>query len=125
MNIATRMILYDFCYAAGDFFIKTFNPCKIHKFQNGEICCIAPIIGGGTCCYGCRYLDYDKGCTVKCLMCKLHLCSGVVYKAKINKQIRRRLLLIQQVSWSLSILDMRNPKSFTRKRLLKEEKRNA
>ena len=66
--------LYDVLYEAGEDIIKLMDPCRRRgkKCLNPEGCC-----GTGTILSEkCRYLR-EKGCTVKCLGCKLTFCEEV------------------------------------------------
>lgn len=121
MNIATRMILYDFCYSVGDMLIKLHNPCKICKLPNGEVICTV----SEPCCFGCEYLG-PEGCTTKCLVCKLSLCSSVMHDNYIGTilQLRRGLTILRKVGRSLRLFDLREPKSYTRNKILNLYNRN-
>jgi len=89
VSIVYKMLLYDLLYFIADSLIKWRNPCEIthHEQTLPQIICHEGIqlksnliihevtcLGSGPCCEGCKYLD-DNGCTVKCLGCKLGLCS--------------------------------------------------
>lgn len=76
MNIIRKIELHNKLYAYADKLIKKHNPCKI---KNGKC------IQGSFCCHGCKYLT-EKGCSVKCLWCKLWLCYY------IHQQPEHRLL---------------------------------
>jgi hypothetical protein len=71
--------VYDALYYLADLMLKKHNPCaiKLLKSKKGKrtrhsVICIAE--GGYTCCRSCHYLGIN-GCKVKCLACKLFLCS--------------------------------------------------
>lgn len=66
--------LYDLIYDKADRLFKKYNPCEISKNLFGEICC-RKTDNIYLCCTGCEYLS-GKGCTVKCLACKLCFCAG-------------------------------------------------
>jgi hypothetical protein len=100
-----RSKLYDLIYAKADKLLKEHNPCKIHKNKKGKTVCIH-YTGNQyerLCCDFCCQ-DYNErikrpktywsknGCTIKCLRCKLHLCSSIsIHKknAELTKKFRK------------------------------------
>jgi len=84
MLVNQKLELYDRLYNHADKLLKKYNPCRI---KNGKCA------NGRFCCYGCKYLN-KSGCTVKCLECKLWLCSYLVslpkwqsLTSKLNKMM--------------------------------------
>ena len=67
-TITERERLYDRLYDIGNFLLKKHSPCEI---KNGK--CSGPF-STEFCCDGCEYLT-KKGCSIKCLWCKLWLCG--------------------------------------------------
>ena len=67
-TISDKEALYDRLYVIGDFLLKKHNPCKIKKGK-----CSGPF-RTEFCCDDCRYI-INKGCSIKCLWCKLWLCG--------------------------------------------------
>ena len=67
-TITERQRLYDRLYDIGNFLLKKYNQCLI---KNGK--CNGPF-RTEFCCYDCKYLT-KKGCSIKCLWCKLWLCG--------------------------------------------------
>ena len=63
-----REKLYDRLYDIGNFLLKKHSPCAI---KNGK--CNGPF-RTEFCCGCCKYLT-KKGCSIKCLWCKLWLCG--------------------------------------------------
>ena len=92
-SLSTKKLsaLYDRIYDIADRLFKKYDPCNIHIVERG--------IGYnsrktsteyGLCCGGCKYLSKD-GCTVKCLPCKLHICSTFMYSYDKNgREVRNK-----------------------------------
>lgn len=87
--------IYDRVYDIADRLFKKHNPCKIH-IKDKRIFCNYHNKGIPLsnkyylCCSSCRYSS-KKGCTVRCLSCKLHICGHILYTYdKHGREIRRR-----------------------------------
>ena len=88
-----RNTLYDLVYNKADKLFKEYNPCKI-KCKKNNISCIMHSVGrpnNKLCCYSCEKHWSDKGCTIKCLYCKLYLCDAARSKYTKNTIFRKRL----------------------------------
>jgi len=71
-----RWKLYDLIYNKADKLFEEYNPCNIRVKDNVLICnnkYMCKKYGKDLCCSGCRYLG-EKGCTIKCLSCKVGMC---------------------------------------------------
>lgn len=81
--------LYDRVYDIADRLFKKHNPCNVQIIDGGIGCNSRKTnIKYGLCCASCKHLS-DKGCTVKCLPCKLFVCSRLIYSYDKNgKEIR-------------------------------------
>ena len=91
--------LYDELYEQAQKIIVEHNPCQIEIGKTGKVSCIA-VRGitdrsawyykvpdhGQLCCDKCKYLT-KSGCGVKCLACKLYLCSNFSYKAIVKEKL--------------------------------------
>lgn len=102
MNIIYRSFVYDFLYLLADTAIKRENPCKIHVSDVGKVVCTS----WGPCCTVCKYLS-DTGCTIKCLHCKVYLCSspGDYHK------LRNLLVTIRGIAYKYDLCHMRTTKA--------------
>ena len=71
--IEQRMQIYDTLFEKMEKLIQTYNPCE-RRIENGVMRC-AKYKDISECCNGkkCKYLT-NTGCSVKNLMCKLHIC---------------------------------------------------
>lgn len=122
INVATRMIIYDFSYAAGDFLFKSFAPCKIYKHPTtAQLTCyvrdLPTIYEGGQCCSGCQYTSHT-GCTVHCLMCKLWMCHNI-YSSELYDPLHYRLNVYYAVANKLNLLGIRKPRGYIRDNLVR------
>lgn len=83
---------YDRIYKKGEAVLKKLDPCGIKVDSEGNVTCngshifkdryIVPANQGRSpnmlCCINCEhYWEAGKGCTTKCLSCKLYLCRAV------------------------------------------------
>jgi len=79
--------LYSEVYAEAQAAFDKYKPCQIEIDENGKASCFASRASdegyrtsdpssGELCCIGCKYLG-KNGCKVKCLGCKLYLCSRI------------------------------------------------
>ena len=92
LNVEKLSALYDRIYDIADRLLKKHNPCNIrietrphHLFPtklNEETVCMSWCTHS-LCCNSCNH--WDKGCTVKCLSCKLFLCQSIK-----NKVLQKR-----------------------------------
>jgi len=76
-----------------DRLIKKHNPCNIHV-KGGRVKCAfyrQYRDDNMLCCTGCNH--WNNGCTVKCLRCKLHLCS---YADQRDKKTAQRLYKLRK-----------------------------
>ena len=89
--------LYDLVYAKTDKLFKKYNPCKI-KCVGGNLTCFNPIYSKKCwwklCCEGCKYWS-KKGCTIKCLRCKLYVCGSIRYK---NREFYQKLCKLERIA---------------------------
>ena len=87
LNMEKLSALYDRIYDIADRLLKKHNPCNIHteiqphhlfptKLKEETVC--TSWCTHSLCCSSCNH--WDKGCTVKCLGCKLFLCSAITNK---------------------------------------------
>lgn len=72
---------YSEIYVKAQEIIDRHTPCKITKHGNGEVSCLSYKEPGHICCIGCEYLGLN-GCRVKCLGCKMNLCSYIKFHTK-------------------------------------------
>jgi len=105
MNTKQKLQLHDRLYRRADKLIKRYNPCRIE----GEEC----LRGRNPCCDECKYLG-KKGCTVKSLMCKLHLCFKVRY---LSPKLSRMLSRIENQAFGYNILLVRGSREDVAKQL--------
>ncbi len=81
LSTAQLSAIYDRIYDIADRLFKKYNPCSIHTKNNKTRC--------ANKLYKCNYLcccersnkckRWKNGCTVKCLACKLFVCSHILY----------------------------------------------
>jgi len=72
-----REKLYDLIYTKADKLLKEYNPCNIHKNNQGLLVCNNKQMckdNEKLCCFQCKYQSIN-GCTIKCLGCKEALCN--------------------------------------------------
>lgn len=102
-----RSKLYDLVYDKADKLFKEYNPCKIQCKKEGLTCikykkahkkCML-------CCAGCKKHWSNKGCTIKCLYCKLYICGAVANKYKANTTFRKRLYKLCKIASKYVLLD--------------------
>ena len=86
-----REKLYNLIYDKANKLLKEYNPCNIHLNPYRLLVCNNKRYDTGNgklCCSMCKYSS-DKGCTTKCLACKVALCEcdnkGWVSRRKFNK----------------------------------------
>jgi hypothetical protein len=84
---ASRM--YDVLYELGQEVLDKYDPCNSCTTY---------------CCNGCKYVS-PKGCTVKCLRCKLWLCSEAS-SAKALNEMRK----LERIGYVFGLMDMRTSK---------------
>jgi len=101
MNKRDRSKLYDNLYELADRYVQRYNPCKINS--KGE--CLT----GNCCCSGCKYLG-KQGCTTKCLLCKIHLCSESSFR---NPIVAGKLKVIEEIAKKYNLLGARKSKKET------------
>lgn len=103
MIIATKSLstqelsaLYDRIYDIADRLFKKYNPCNIHT-KNNKTRCMNKLYKHNylCCCMWSNECKHSKnGCTIKCLACKLFMCSRIFYVydkngiQKINKKYK-------------------------------------
>ena len=73
-----RHKLYDLIYDKADKLLKQFNPCGIYRDEHQILVCnnkqMCSRGGEKLCCFQCHYIS-PKGCTIKCLACKVSMCN--------------------------------------------------
>lgn len=82
-TLKDRKKLYNRLYDISNFLLKKYNPCKIEN----DHC----IMSKNFCCIGCKYLT-NKGCSVKCLWCKLWMCGAG------SDHLRKQLWTLNSIS---------------------------
>ena len=97
-----RSKLYNLIYKKADKIFKQHNPCNI-KHTDGNTTCsnimYNPIRYNTLCCGYCDSKYWDNGCTIKCLKCKLYLCSTLKRKYRKTdwyKQLRKLELIAKR-----------------------------
>lgn len=70
----TKQEIYLDIYNRASQVLDRDNPCKIA--EDGKSCAGSFSHLSGFCCEGCKHLG-PQGCTVKCLGCRLWMCSGL------------------------------------------------
>ncbi len=113
MNIIYRSFVYDFLYLLAGTAIKRINPCKIHAADTGQIICV----NSHPCCSGCQYIS-DTGCTVKCLGCKLGLCSTA---GNEHANLQKRLCRMKYVATCYHLRRIRTAKVYVMDDLKREQ----
>lgn len=108
MNIKQKIELHDRLYRHADKLIKKHNPCEV---KNGKC------IYGEFCCNDCEHLT-KNGCSVNCLMCKLHLCWFASSNLSLSKTLGRVLLK----AYRHNIVHFRHSREQIVKTLHKQEK---
>ncbi len=103
---------YNEAYHEAQALLDEHNPCQIKIHDCGGATCAARDEPGQVCCIGCDYHS-DKGCTVQCLGCKLHLC----YNAGHHDELRTKLHRISKNLPYGSLLSIRASKEDTFKRI--------
>lgn len=81
-----RSQLYDSIYSKTDRLFKKYNPCNICN-KDGKLTCANDRYNTDKphqlCCTRyddkCKYYS-NKGCTTKCLSCKLYICPNMYYE---------------------------------------------
>jgi len=83
ISIEELSALYDRIYDIADRLFKKYNPCNIRKLKNNHTVCNGHKVSSALCCYECSSFSktkppyyWKKGCTIKCLGCKLFTCEG-------------------------------------------------
>lgn len=100
-----RSKLYDLIYDKADRLLKEYNPCNIHINKQGIVRCRlynSRYKQQYLCCSGCVTTGYrdkqgqeikkywsNKGCTIRCLACKLYLCEAKYRHKKLRKELDR------------------------------------
>ena len=97
--------LYDRIYDIADRLFKKYNPCN-HIIKEGIILCTGRSsirnerhcqrYNSYLCCNTCKHLS-ATGCTVKCLPCKLFMCS-CLYGREKNKITLNKLYQLKQIA---------------------------
>lgn len=105
-TLKERKKLYDRLYDIGNFLLKKYNPCKIKDND-----CAATFYS--FCCSDCKYLT-NKGCSVKCLWCKLWMCDAG------SDYLRGQLWILNAVARINSLEYPRKPKEYAMKQLSKK-----
>lgn len=106
LSIEEMSALYDRIYNIADKLLKKHNPCNIHKGKIkaehiywkpknpdrliNAIVCTRKSRHSNLCCGGCKYCN--KGCTVKCLACKLFLCTST---EQTNRMLYKRFKMLR------------------------------
>jgi len=96
-----RWKLYDLIYNEADKLFKKYNPCEIGKNIFGEICC-RHTDSIQLCCTECSHLS-KRGCTVRCLACKLCLCVG-------DGMVSKRLNKLRKIAYKYDLYHARMSK---------------
>ncbi len=79
LTIEVMSALYDRIYDIADRLLKKYNPCNINIKSQPYCTGDKPQIQ--LCCGSCKH--WNKGCTIKSLVCKLFLCYRVEYDYKL------------------------------------------
>jgi hypothetical protein len=104
MNIRQKIKLHDRLYRHADRLIRKHNPCKI---ENGK-CAY-----GKFCCNDCEHLT-ETGCSIECLMCKLHLCW---FASNNNLSLSKTFKRMQSKAYRHNIVHFRKSKEQVTKSL--------
>ena len=103
----TSSEIYDKIYQEAQDILNKYNPCEI-VVKDGfatcrtESCCDE----GQICCCGCNFHS-NKGCTVKCLVCKLFLCHYIPLDHPAKQEL---MLLHEKAKGLINIGEIRSPK---------------
>lgn len=77
-------VLHDELYNRMSRLMKKYNPCEIKK---GSCYCFEHTHKlNPFCCSGCKHQG-GKGCNIKSLVCKFHLCSEMMYHRSNNNPL--------------------------------------
>lgn len=106
MSVEQKMRLHNKLYSYANKLLKKHNPCKI---ENGKC------VHGAFCCGGCKYLT-EKGCSVKCLWCKLWLCYSL-HKQSEHRPLILKLKRIKRVAFKHRLIIERGSEEDLAKRL--------
>lgn len=116
MTIDELSVIYDRIYDIADRLFKKYNPCNIHTTKTGVVVCnkhsdkihnkyAQREYNEFLCCSTCKYLSIS-GCTIKCLPCKLFLCSWFYYdNSKYDyKDFKAKLKRLRDIATKYGIL---------------------
>lgn len=132
-----RWKLYDLIYDKANKLLKEYNPCNIRLNTYGLLICNNEKYDTGNgklCCSMCEYQS-SKGCTTKCLACKVALCEcdnrGWVSKKtfnyccdwmEVNPRFREKMYKLVKVAqkYKLFVLRAGKKETFERYPILEE-----
>ena len=93
--------LYDLIYDKADKLFKKYNPCKIHTNDDGEVSCLRQKTSrpkNSLCCSVCNKNINNKGCSVRCLSCKLFVCGRLIYNGGKYKEFFYELSKLRSIA---------------------------